>query len=269
MKKTIIISLILPLFFFLLPKDVYGASCTGFTASVKDSYVTLSAASCNPEGRYLMQVLKSGEVLEAIDTQTINGKNEASVHLNQEGNYNARLIFAAELIDETSFSIEPQNLAPLKCGDPCNQNDTNCPSKCPSTYMDGRWICYQPPTSAPKQPTSPPPYLPQTGGESSGIDFDFIASKIPNLNDIFKPGPASNVSAIISRLVEFLFVVAGLLLLFYLIAGGFQLMVSANNEKGVAEAKAKMTNAIIGFLLLFVSFWLVQIIEFIFGVKLI
>ncbi|HUV71932.1 MAG TPA: hypothetical protein VMW25_02900 [Clostridia bacterium] len=105
---------------------------------------------------------------------------------------------------------------------------------------------------------------------AQAIDFNKLRTTgIPELKPIFQPGPASNISAIISRLVEFLFVVAGLLLLFYLIAGGFQLMVSANNEKGVAEAKAKMTNAIIGFLLLFVSFWLVQIIEFIFGVKLI
>jgi hypothetical protein len=45
------------------------------------------------------------------------------------------------------------------------------------------------------------------------------------------------------------------------------MMIAANDEKGLAEAKGKITNALIGFLLLFVSYWLVQIIGHILGIQ--
>ncbi len=102
------------------------------------------------------------------------------------------------------------------------------------------------------------------------IDFGALGQQlgVAGLKEPFLTGSANNVSEIVNILLPYLFVFAGLLLLSYLIAGGFQLMTSANNEKGVAAAKAKITNAVIGFLLLFVSFWLVQIIEVILGVQL-
>jgi len=79
-------------------------------------------------------------------------------------------------------------------------------------------------------------------------------------------GAASNIGGIISTILPYLFVFAGLILLFYLIAGGFQIMLSAGDEKALGEAKKKITNALFGFLLLFISYWLVQIIEIILGI---
>lgn len=77
---------------------------------------------------------------------------------------------------------------------------------------------------------------------------------------------ASKVGGIISMIMPYLFVIAGLLLLFYLIYGGFHMMIAANDEKGLAEAKGKITNALVGFMLLFVAYWLVQILGHIFGI---
>jgi len=45
------------------------------------------------------------------------------------------------------------------------------------------------------------------------------------------------------------------------------MMIAANDEKGLAEAKKKITYALVGFLLLFVSYWLVQILEYILGIS--
>lgn len=70
---------------------------------------------------------------------------------------------------------------------------------------------------------------------------------------------------IVSALVPFLFAGAGLLLLLYLLFGGFQLMTSAGDPKKMQEAKGRLTNALIGFLIVFVSFWLVQIIASVLG----
>ncbi len=45
-------------------------------------------------------------------------------------------------------------------------------------------------------------------------------------------------------------------------------MLAVGNEEGVREGKAKITNAIIGFVIIFVSYWIVQILEIILGVNL-
>ena len=113
----------------------------------------------------------------------------------------------------------------------------------------------------------PAPTSTAAGGEEGGIDFGGLSGAIPSLKPIFQAGPASNVGEIISTIIPYLFVLAGLLLLFYLIYGGFHMMIAAGNEKGLAQAKGKISNALIGFLLLFISYWLVQVIEFVLGIK--
>ena len=101
----------------------------------------------------------------------------------------------------------------------------------------------------------------------NAIDFNQLKDAIPSLAEPFKPGPSTNVGGIISLILPYLFVIAGLLLLFYLIYGGFHMMTAANDEKGLVEAKGKITNALVGFLLLFVSYWIVQIMEYILGIQ--
>ena len=99
------------------------------------------------------------------------------------------------------------------------------------------------------------------------IDFDKLKDAIPSLRPEFQSGPASNVSGIIGIILPFLFVIAGLILLFMLIYGGFHMMFAASDQKGLQEAKGKITNALMGFLLLFISYWLVQIVEAVFGIS--
>jgi len=102
--------------------------------------------------------------------------------------------------------------------------------------------------------------------QSPAVDFDKLQEAIPSLNPLFKGG-ASQVYPIVSEVIKYVYVIAGLLLLFSLISSGFQVMTAAEDEKKLAQAKARMTNAITGFLLLFVSYWLVQIIEYILGIQ--
>lgn len=78
-------------------------------------------------------------------------------------------------------------------------------------------------------------------------------------------GEKATIGAIINDLVPYIFALAGLLLLFILILGGFELMTSAGDPKKMEAAKGKITNAIIGFIIIFAAYWLVQILEVIFG----
>jgi len=75
------------------------------------------------------------------------------------------------------------------------------------------------------------------------------------------------IGEIISKALVYLFIITGLILLFFLISGGFQLMFGAANPKAKEGASKTITNAILGFIVLFVSYWLVQIIEVIFGIS--
>lgn len=69
----------------------------------------------------------------------------------------------------------------------------------------------------------------------------------------------SQLGDIIAGLIPYIFVIAGLLLLLYLIYGGFHYMVSLGDPKGMQEARGKITNALAGFLIVFLAYWLVQI----------
>jgi len=71
---------------------------------------------------------------------------------------------------------------------------------------------------------------------------------------------------VITALLPYIFVLAGLLLFGLLIWGGFGLLTSAGNPDKVKSAQAKLTNAIIGFIIIFAAFWLVQILQIMFGI---
>jgi len=77
-----------------------------------------------------------------------------------------------------------------------------------------------------------------------------------------------NISHIVTYALSYVFPIAGILVFIYLLYGGLNLMIAAGNEEGIREGKAKITNAIIGFIIIFVSYWLVQILEIILGVNL-
>jgi hypothetical protein len=76
------------------------------------------------------------------------------------------------------------------------------------------------------------------------------------------------ISGLVSSVLNYVFPIAGILVFVYLLYGGFSLMLAVGNEEGVREGKAKITNAIIGFVIIFVAYWIVQILEFILGVNL-
>lgn len=82
-----------------------------------------------------------------------------------------------------------------------------------------------------------------------------------NIADIFN----GNGTLADPGLVKLLISLAGLFLLFYLVAGGFGMMTSKGDPKAVEAAKGKITTAFIGFVIIAIGYLLVQLLGLIFG----
>jgi len=95
------------------------------------------------------------------------------------------------------------------------------------------------------------------------IDFNTIRGAFPGSS--LPANPELTIGDIISKFLVYLFPLAGLGLMLYLIWGGFQLMTSAGDPKTLEQAKGKIINALIGFFVIFISYWFAQILQVIFG----
>ena len=77
-----------------------------------------------------------------------------------------------------------------------------------------------------------------------------------------------NIGDIVSRLLIYIFPLAGIATFIYLLIGGFGYLTAAGNEEAAKKAQGQITNALIGFLIIFLSYWIVQILEIILGIEL-
>lgn len=77
------------------------------------------------------------------------------------------------------------------------------------------------------------------------------------------------IGNLISIILPNVYLIAGIILLFLLIGGGFAVIVNAgsDNPEGAAKGQKAVTSAIIGFLLIFTSYWIIKIIESITGLN--
>jgi hypothetical protein len=79
------------------------------------------------------------------------------------------------------------------------------------------------------------------------------------------PNPKfTNLGSLVSAALTFVFPVAGILLFLYLVWGGFDYLISMGDPKKAEAGKNKITNAVIGFIIIFASYWIVQVVDYIF-----
>ena len=78
------------------------------------------------------------------------------------------------------------------------------------------------------------------------------------------PDRFTNLASVVTNAIPFIFPIAGVILLLYLVWGGFDILTSMGDSKKVEAAKGKVTNAIIGFLIIFFAYWIVQILDNVF-----
>lgn len=74
-----------------------------------------------------------------------------------------------------------------------------------------------------------------------------------------------NVGGILSTAMQFIFIFAGVGLLLMLLAGGFTFLTSAGDSKKLDKGKQQLTNAILGFIIIFAAYWMVQLLGYVFG----
>lgn len=79
--------------------------------------------------------------------------------------------------------------------------------------------------------------------------------------------PIENVGQLVSRVLQFILPLSGIVLLFVLIWGGYDFMMSQGNPEKVKGAQAKITTGLIGFGLLIFSYLIVRLIVAIFGLQ--
>lgn len=115
--------------------------------------------------------------------------------------------------------------------------------------------CYSVIVGVPPPPPPPPP-------RSGVVNFGLLEQALPGFNFTNK-----TLGDIIKEVVPYLFGIAGLILLLYLIWGGFSLMLSKGDQKAVEAARGRITTAITGFVIIFVAYWLVQILGLILGIE--
>src|SRR5512134_518732 len=96
--------------------------------------------------------------------------------------------------------------------------------------------------------------------------------KLPGATSTLQgPLPASkgftNISSLVNNAMPILFPIAGILVLIYLIWGGFEYMTAMGDPKKAQSGRTRITQAVIGFFIIFTAYWIVQLVAFLFGLK--
>lgn len=82
-------------------------------------------------------------------------------------------------------------------------------------------------------------------------------------------GNLSSVGKLLSLFLNIAYIIAGLIILFYFILGGIGMISSAgqNDPQKAEAAKKTLTSAVIGFVVVFASYWIVSLLGQIFGIE--
>lgn len=106
---------------------------------------------------------------------------------------------------------------------------------------------------------------PRRSNTEFGSQLNTLMGAIPGFR--FGSFATSNLGYIITIALRYVFAIAGILLLIYIILSGFKLFTSGGDQKKISEAKASLSNAIVGFVIVFIAFWIVQLSGSIFGLN--
>jgi hypothetical protein len=80
------------------------------------------------------------------------------------------------------------------------------------------------------------------------------------------PTGFTDIGSIIHKALPYVYVIAGLALLFMLISGGITLMTAAGDPGKSKEGYGKITAGLIGFVIIFVAYFVMQIVSTVLGV---
>lgn len=75
-----------------------------------------------------------------------------------------------------------------------------------------------------------------------------------------------DAGSLLNNIIPNIYVAAGIILFFMILFGGYSIIVGGGDSSKLGEGKKTVTSAIIGLLVLFASYWIIQIIQVITGV---
>lgn len=129
----------------------------------------------------------------------------------------------------------------------------NCLANCLKNNLGGSSACAQL-----CNPITTPPQG-QSGTGNLVVDLNGL------IGTLGLPAELTTLTGIVSRALLVMYPLAGILLLLFLIWGGFQYLTSSGDPKKTEAAKSTLTWAILGFIIVVTAFWLTQIVSTIFG----
>jgi hypothetical protein len=97
-------------------------------------------------------------------------------------------------------------------------------------------------------------------------NFDPSQVKVPSTGGAVDVN-ATNVGGLIGAALPYVFGLASILLLIYLVTAGLSMMLSRGDPKAMQAAQAKITNALIGFVIVFFAFTLVALVGKVLGIN--
>lgn len=92
--------------------------------------------------------------------------------------------------------------------------------------------------------------------------------KIGGDQGIAQAGPAfQTIGGFISAVLPNVFILSGIILLLLLLFGGLMTIINAGNPEAQDKGKQAITSALIGFVIIFASYWIIQIIQVLTGIN--
>lgn len=77
----------------------------------------------------------------------------------------------------------------------------------------------------------------------------------------------TGVGSLINNILPNVYIAAGLVIFFMIVLGGFTIIANAGDPHKIQEGGKTITSAIIGLVVLFASYWIIQLIQVISGVS--
>jgi len=74
------------------------------------------------------------------------------------------------------------------------------------------------------------------------------------------------IGGLITAWLPNIYVIAGLILFIFILIGGLTIIMNAGSQEKIQQGQKTLMSAIIGFVILFASYWIIQIVQVVTGV---
>lgn len=103
-------------------------------------------------------------------------------------------------------------------------------------------------------------YILQAPAINIGENYRFQESPVWGIPEF------GSVGELVSQWLPNVYIAAGIVLFFFVLMGGFTMIASAGNQEKMKQGQKTITSAVVGFVILFASYWIIQIVQVVTGV---